>query len=586
MQDKNALLSVSDKHGLDDLATALVRHGWQLWASGGTGTWLEARGFRVRSSAELTGFATLLDGRVKTLDAKIHAGILARSKADEQALEELNIPRFALVVVNVYPFAEQAPQATPQEAIELIDIGGPALLRAAAKNASFTAPLAAPEWYPEAIAALEAHGGTIPRALAEEFAARTFALTAAYDSAIAAWYAGTVQNQNEAQSEPQNAKPEALPAQLVLPPQETCALHYGENPHQAGQLYRFAGTGGTAHARLLHPTGAKLSYNNHADLEAAWQMAQAFAPATPAVAVIKHTTPCGVAVGRQEQTSPTELLQTALEAGGTDSYGGIVATNFAPKTKPEAEALAEVLQKHFLELVAMPADPDSQDAVAHCAALLSQGGATRRLVVVPPQQETAPAISGVQIRSLSGGLLAQTLSHDPPLNLCLEAAPETWLTDWQKDWQQVSGTKPTLETCHALAFAWRVAGKALSNAIVAATCETQGETSALRTLRIAGGQTSRVAACQQVADALATFNADFNADPTKVEGNKNSVPDAPLVAASDGFFPFADGLELLAQAGVQALVAPSGSKRDSQVAAAAEQLGLALFFSPRRGFRH
>ena len=549
MENKNALLSVSDKRGLDDLAAALTRHGWQLWASGGTGKWLGDKGFVVRSSSELTGFADLLGGRVKTLDSKIHAGILARSREDAQALQELNIPQFGLVVVNLYPFAEEAEQASPAEAVELIDIGGPALLRAAAKNCRYSTPLASPDWYGEAIAALDDNAGTIPAGLAQDLAARTFALTSAYDSAIARWH-----QQNLAAKTPHPAPP-SLPEQLVLPPQEARSLHYGENPHQTARLYRFLGTGGTAHAELLHPADGVLSYNNHADLEAAWQMVTSFAPTVPAVAVIKHTTPCGVAVARDQAVRHATLLQSALDAGGADSYGGIVATNFAPQTESEIDAFATVLKKHFLELLAVPEAPN-QRALAQC---LEASGKTRRLVAVPPLQT-----SGLQLRSLSGGVLAQTLPDDSPL--ALEDCAQT-------EWQQVSGGQASQETLLALAFAWRVAGKALSNAIVAAQWQSHGTSTYLRTLRIAGGQTSRVAACQQVAAALRDLGKQKNTD-------------SPIVAASDGFFPFADGLETLAEAGVEAVIAPSGSKRDGEVAAAAERLNLALFLSPRRGFRH
>jgi phosphoribosylaminoimidazolecarboxamide formyltransferase/IMP cyclohydrolase len=504
-----ALLSVSDKIGLVELAQVLARAGVELISTGGTARALRDAGLAVRDVATLTGQPEILDGRVKTLQPKIHGGILARrdDPAHMATLEAHGIAPIDLVVVNLYPFqATVASGADPATCIENIDIGGPAMIRASAKNHADVAIVTDPADYATVLAALAAGG--IDAALRRELARKAFAHTAAYDAAIADWLGGS-----------------GLPDPLLIAAPLMQRLRYGENPHQDAALYRWPqGRPGVAGGRQLQ--GKELSYNNLQDADAAVELAASFE--RPACAFIKHTNPCGVALGARI----AEAWQRALAADPVSAFGGIVALN-----RPVDAATAEGLASLFLEVVVAPGfEPTALSLLAAKANL--------RLI----ELERLPGADEpmLDLRTVAGGILVQARDT-------ASAASAAWTCP--------TARQPTPAERWGLAFAWQVVRHVRSNAIVIA----EGETTA----GIGCGQTSRVGAVE-----LAARQASAR------------QPGEPLVLASDAFFPFADGIERAAEAGVSAVVQPGGSVRDQEVIEACDRHGIAMLLTGRRHFKH
>jgi phosphoribosylaminoimidazolecarboxamide formyltransferase / IMP cyclohydrolase len=516
-----ALLSVSDKRGLEELARGLVRLGFELLSTGGTLAYLAGRGLPVRPVSEITGYPEILDGRVKTLHPRIHGGIMAR-RASPQHLAQLaehGIRPIDLVVVNLYPFRETAAAAgaTPERVVESIDVGGPAMLRAAAKNYESVAAVVDPEDYRAVLAALESAGdGRLPDALRRRLAAKAFRHTRDYDGAIAAWLDGM-----EAAGAPQ----EHFPERLSLALERQLVPRYGENPHQPAAVYRTAGGPGVL-GGFAQLQGKDLSWNNLLDADAARKAVALFAE--PAVVIVKHNTPCGA--GRGDDLAAA--FRRALATDPVSAYGSIVAVN-----RPAYAAFAEALGDLFVEVLVAPEfDAGARERFAAKKAL--------RLLACPPY---APRAGEAELRGIDGGFLAQAP----------DAAP-----DDPAAWSCPTHRQPTAEERRALDFAWAVVRHVKSNAIVLA--EDDG------TVGIGAGQTSRVDACE-----LAVRKA-----------RQAGLATAGAAAASDAFFPFRDGLDVLAAAGVAAVVQPGGSKRDEEVVAAADEHGMAMLLTGIRHFRH
>ena len=508
-EQRRALLSVSDKSGLVDFARALVARGFAFVSTGGTGRALRDGGLTVEDVGETTGYGEFLDGRVKTLHPAIHGGLLARPD-DAQHRAELaarRIAPFALVAVNLYPFRETVAAGAPAEvAIEQIDVGGPAMIRAGAKNFASVAVLTDPADYAPLIAALDAGGPDLAHRRA--LAAKAFAHTAAYDAAIAGWF--------------QAAAGDRLPATLVLAAERSERCRYGENPHQDAAIYRLEGEdAGLVGGRLLQ--GVALSYNNLADADAAWAVVCDFAD--PAVAIIKHANPCGVATA----TTLEAAHARAFACDPVSAFGGIVAVN-----RPLDAATARAISAVFTEVVVAPT------VLQEARAVFAAKTALRVLEVTP-----GPG-GGRVVRSVAGGLLVQTADDRRPA---------------AKDLQVVTERAPTADELADLLFAETVAKHVKSNAIVLAR---EGAT-----VGIGAGQTSRVDAVH-----IAVRKA--------AEGAGAS----PCVVASDAFFPFADGLEAAIAAGATAAIQPGGSRRDAEVVAAANRHGIAMVLTGMRHFRH
>ena len=532
---RRVLVSVFDKAGLDRLAAALGAAGVRVASTGGTATALAKLGLEVEDVSAITGFPEVLDGRVKTLHPAIFAGILARGdRPDDLAvLEEHAIERFDAVIVNLYDFQSviATPDCTPAQAIELIDIGGPSLVRAAAKNHAFTSVVTSPRQYDAFIAAVQRGGTTL--ADRRRLAAAAFEHTAAYDAVIARWmagYAGLVAEAPASVPAADAGDDPPLPARVTFELERRLPLRYGENPHQSAAMYAPAGTH-LGLAGLKQLCGKELSYNNLLDLDAATRLAGLLQE--PAAVVVKHTNPCGAA----SAGTVAEALATAMAADPTSAFGSIVAVN-----RLFDRACAEVLCAPglFVEVVAAPAF--TQEAV-EMLTTLPTWKASVRLVEVPagdPWEATA----GLELRSVAGALLAQR-----PDDQCDDPAT----------WRVVTMAAPSAGLTQHLDFAFTLVRRLTSNAI--AVC--QGTS-----LVGAGiGQTSRVDA---VRIALEKAGA-------KAQGG---------VLASDAFFPFPDSIELIARAGIAAIVQPGGSKRDPEVIAAADAAGIPMVFTSRRHFRH
>ncbi len=533
-----ALLSVSDKRGLVPLAEALHRlHGFRLLSSGGTASALEAAGLPVTRVAEHTGAPEILGGRVKTLHPRVHGGILAkRDDPSHQAdLAAQAIDPIDVVVVNLYPFRETVadPAVSWATAIENIDIGGPAMVRAAAKNHADVAVLTSPDQYEAFLAALAA--GRVDGALRRQLALEAFRHTASYDSAISSWMASRPELAGPAGSPTQEpALGEGAPLRLELPLQQS--LRYGENPHQPARWYSQAGAGWGGAIQLQ---GKELSYNNLIDLEAALATVREFgygpasaefpgqgAVAQSAAVVVKHTNPCGVATG----ADPAGALGRALDADRVSAFGGIVALN-----GPVDAAAASQLTSLFLECVVAPAfSPEARQ-------LLAAKPNLRLLELAPAALALA---SGVQLRSLLGGVLVQDLDD--------QLAQED-------GWQVVSARQPSAAERDDLRFAWRLVRHVRSNAIVVAA--------AGQSLGIGAGQMNRVGSARLALEAAGE----------RARG---------AVLASDGFFPFDDTVRLAASHGITAVIQPGGSMRDSDSIKACDELGLAMVTTGRRHFLH
>lgn len=522
-----ALISVSDKTGLAPFAAALATRGVELISTGGTAQALTAAGIPVTEVAALTGMPEFLDGRVKTLHPVIHAGLLARRDRPDHlaALNERSIGTIDLLVCNLYPFAETAARgASRDQCIEQIDIGGVALIRAAAKNFDAVTVIIDPADYDRVIAELANADGMVGTPLRRALAQRAYAMTAAYDAAIAAWLGCEAG--------------EVLPERMAIAGQLAERLRYGENPHQRAGFYRLALTPtdaarpGVATARQVQ--GRELSYNNYSDADAAFELVAEFA--APAVAIVKHANPCGVATGNTLR----EAWDKALACDPVSAFGGIVAANRALDV-----AAAEAIARRLIEVVIAPdLDPEA-------AARLAPRTALRVLVTgaVPD-----PGAAGVVFRSIAGGILVQERDRAA---LGADAL------------RVVTRRQPSEGEIADLLFADRVVKHVKSNAIVFARNAA--------TVGIGAGQMSRVDSVRIAAEKAAEIGRAAGASAPPTQG---------AVLASDAFFPFADGLEAAIAAGATAVIQPGGSVRDAEVIAAADAAGLAMVFTGVRRFRH
>ncbi|MEV1002032.1 bifunctional phosphoribosylaminoimidazolecarboxamide formyltransferase/IMP cyclohydrolase [Nonomuraea sp. NPDC050202] len=511
---RRALIAVYDKSGLEELARALDGAGVEIVSTGGTAAAISSYGIPVTKVEQLTGFPECLDGRVKTLHPRVHAGLLADvTKPHHVAqLDELEIDPFQLVVVNLYPFQETvASGASDEECVEQIDIGGPAMIRGAAKNHNTCAVVVNPSFYGDVRNALSEGGFTLTER--RRLAGIAYAHTASYDVAVANWFAGTYVGDGE-----------EFPEFAGTAYERKATLRYGENPHQRAALYAggTAGTGGLAGAEQLH--GKEMSYNNYLDADAAWRAAWDFSE--PAVAIIKHQNPCGIAVG----ADVADAHRKAHACDPVSAYGGVIAVN-RPVTVELARQIADV----FTEVVIAPAYDEEALEVLRAKKSL-------RLLSCPE----GPS-SPTEFRRIDGGLLVQSVDRvDAP-------------GDSAAQWELKAGEPVSPEVLADLEFAWRACRSVKSNAILLA--------SGGATVGVGMGQVNRVDSCR-----LAVTRAG-----ERVAGS---------VAASDAFFPFPDGLEVLLEAGVRAIVEPGGSIRDELVIEAAKKAGASLYFTGTRHFFH
>ncbi|MDF9875098.1 bifunctional phosphoribosylaminoimidazolecarboxamide formyltransferase/IMP cyclohydrolase [Cellulosimicrobium cellulans] len=536
---RRALLSVYDKTGLVELATALHAAGVELVSTGSTASTIAGAGVPVTKVEDLTGFPECLEGRVKTLHPRVHAGILADSrKADHLAqLDELGIAPFELVVVNLYPFAATvASGAGPDEVVEQIDIGGPSMVRAAAKNHPSVAVVVDPARYDDVVAAVQAGGFTYAQRKA--LAAAAFVHTATYDVAVASWMGNVVAPTDAVETDGETVST-GFPAWIGATWDRADVLRYGENPHQRAALYTTGhGASGLAQATQLH--GKAMSYNNYVDADAAWRAAHDHD--APAVAIIKHANPCGIAVG-------ADVAEAHARAHATDpvsAYGGVIAANRVV-TRAAAEQIAPV----FTEVVVAPGfEPEALEVL--------QAKKNIRLLVVG-----TPPTTSVETRPVSGGLLVQ--SADRVDAVVTDADGNVTGGDDPQHWNLVTGEAADDATIADLAFAWRAIRAAKSNAILLANDGAA--------VGVGMGQVNRVDSCR-----LAVERAN-----TLAEGEERA---RGAVAASDAFFPFADGLQILLDAGVRAVVAPGGSIRDAEVIEAARAAGVTMYFTGTRHFAH
>ncbi|MGA2437799.1 MAG: bifunctional phosphoribosylaminoimidazolecarboxamide formyltransferase/IMP cyclohydrolase [Acidobacteriaceae bacterium] len=527
-----ALLSVTDKSGLVEFARTLVSHGIELVSTGGTARALREAGLTVRDISDLTGFPEMLDGRVKTLHPKVHGGILhiRGNKEHVAAVREHGIEPIDMVVVNLYAFEKTAakPGAAFSDIIENIDIGGPSMVRSAAKNFEDVAIVTSVADYAAIAEELATNAGSLGRATRWRLARAAFAVTAAYAAGIATTLESIAAP--AAHGEAAVFDTEAMPQTvLVIAPLKT-VLRYGENPHQKAALYVDGSGRGVAAAKQLQ--GKELSYNNLVDLDACWELVGEFdAAEEAAVAIIKHTNPCGAATG----ATVVEAYQRALECDPVSAFGSVIGVN----STVDAEA-AEEIAKLFVEAIIAPSF--TPEAVARFAAKKNL-----RLLEIAPRHDEAgrPARA---LKQVSGGFLMQDADRVRVREADLKVATKR---------------KPTAEEMRALLFAWSVCKHVKSNAIVYAR-SNQGHG---QTVGIGAGQMSRV-------------------DAARFGAMKAILPLAGTVAASDAFFPFPDGLEAVAAAGATAIIQPGGSVRDAEVIEAANRLGVAMVFTGIRHFRH
>jgi phosphoribosylaminoimidazolecarboxamide formyltransferase/IMP cyclohydrolase len=493
-----ALLSVYDKTGITEMARRLHACGWRIVSSGGTARVVAESGTPVTDLADLTGLPAILDHRVVTLHPKVHGGLLAdpTNPSHQRDMAEYGIESIDLVVVNLYPF-----QAQP--GIEQIDIGGPAMVRAAAKNHAHVAVLVNPADYEAVIVEIETDGG-VSAASRRRLAARAFAVIAEYDAAIANWFADG----------------DPLPDSLHLSAGRAQSLRYGENPHQAGARYRLAGAESWWDTAVQHG-GKEMSYLNVYDTEAAWRLVHRFTQ--PACVIVKHANPCGVAVAVDIEAA----YQRAHACDPVSAFGGIVAAN-----RPVTVAMAEALAPVFTEVVVAPSfEPAALDVFANKPNLRTLSG-------------SAPLDGGLDIRAIDGGLLVQQR--------------DSVVID-RTQWRVVTSAQPDAAQWADLEFAWTVCAAVSSNAIVYAKD--------LQAYGIGAGQQNRL-------------------DSARIAAERSAGRAATGVCASDAFFPFRDGLDAAAAAGIRAVIQPGGSVRDDEVVTAANEHGMAMVFTGRRHFRH
>ena len=517
---RRALVSVYDKTGLEGLVRGLHEAGVALVSTGGSAALIESLGLPVTRVEDLTGFPECLDGRVKTLHPKVHAGILADRRLDShvQQLADLGVEPFDLVVSNLYPFTQTvASGATPDECVEQIDIGGPSMVRAAAKNHPSVAIVTSPERYADVLAALADGGFTLEQR--QRLAAAAFVHTATYDVAVASWMGNVLTDTSDGTG---------FPAWVGATWDKATVLRYGENPHQPAALYTsgFVPEPGLAQATQLH--GKEMSYNNYVDADAARRAAYDFDG--PAVAIIKHANPCGIAVG----ADVADAHRKAHACDPVSAFGGVIATNV-----PVSVAMAEQVAEVFTEVVVAPGYEDGAVEVLATKKNI-------RLLVCEPA-----ARGGVETRPISGGLLLQARD-------AVDAEVDGGGDD-PSTWTLATGEAVDDATLADLAFAWKACRAVKSNAILLA--------SGGASVGVGMGQVNRVDSCR-----LAVERAGDRA--------------AGSVAASDAFFPFADGPQILVAAGIRAIVQPGGSVRDPEVVAALEGAGVALYLTGTRHFFH
>ncbi len=523
---RRALLSVSDKTGLVDLGKALAARNVELVSTGGTAKALREAGLAVKDISDLTGFPEMMDGRVKTLHPKVHGGLLAVRDDPEhaRAMEEHEIGAIDLVVVNLYPFVETVAKGSDRdEIIENIDIGGPSMVRSAAKNHAYVSIVTDPADYAALITELDAGEGATGYGFRKMLAAKAYAATAAYDSAISQWFAYADQ-------------------QMKFPPRRTMAsklvttLRYGENPHQEAALYLPEGPHAVGLPQAEQIQGKELSYNNYNDANAALELVAEFADGPPTVVIVKHANPCGVAVGE----TLAEAWDKALACDSVSAFGGIVAVN-----RPLDGATAEKIAQIFTEVVVAPgADEAARTIFARKKNL--------RLLIVPGLPD--PRRRGVSQVVIAGGLLVQDrdFAHVDPSQL-----------------KVVTKREPTDQELKDCLFAWTVARHVKSNAIVYVK---DGQTAGIGAGQMNRRDSARIAAVK-AKEAADTYGWS---EPLTVGS----------AVASDAFFPFADGLLSAAEAGATAVIQPGGSIRDDEVIAAANDAGLAMVFTGMRHFRH
>ena len=522
---KRALISVSDKTGLLDFAQALAARGVELLSTGGTAGMLRDAGLAVRDVSDLTGFPEMMDGRVKTLHPKVHGGLLALRDVDSHAsaMAEHGIDPIDLLIVNLYPFEDTVAKGADYETcVENIDIGGPAMIRAAAKNHGWVTVVTDVEDYAAVLAELDANGGETRLAFRRQLAQAAFARTAAYDAAVSSWMAGAIG--------------QAAPRRRAFAGSLAQTLRYGENPHQSAAFY----TDGAARPGVATATqwqGKELSYNNINDTDAAFELVAEFAPADgPACVIVKHANPCGVATGE----NLLDAYRRAYDCDRVSAFGGIVALN-----RPLDAATAEEICQIFTEVVIAPGADEAARAVF---------AARKNLRLLTTGGLPDPAAPGLAFRQVAGGFLVQDRDAG-------RIAPA--------DLQVVTQRAPTAAELADLMFAWRVAKHVKSNAIVYAK---DGATVGVGAGQMSRVDSTRIAArkAQDMAEALGLAES----------------PARGSVVASDAFFPFPDGLLAAAEAGATAVIQPGGSMRDAEVIAAADAAGLAMVFTGMRHFRH
>ena len=516
---RRALLSVSDKTGIIEFASALQKQGIELLSTGGTFKLLAGAGLNATEVSRHTGFPEIMDGRVKTLHPKIHGGILGRRGIDDAVMQEHAIAPIDLVVLNLYPFEQTIARAgfTHEEAVENIDIGGPAMLRAAAKNHADVAVVVDPSDYAQLLAALESGGTTL--GFREQLATKAYSLTARYDAAVAAYFSSRVAD----------AEPARFPGTLGLQFHKQQDLRYGENPHQQAAFYaeRDAAPGTLGAARQLQ--GKELSYNNIADADAALECVKSFVK--PACVIVKHANPCGVAVSLDGIGRAYEL---AYQTDPTSAFGGIIAFN---RELDEATA-ASITGRQFVEVIIAPAISAAARAVL---------GAKQNVRVMESGYWPAIPAPSFDYKRVGGGLLVQDQDRG---------------MIGADDLKVVTRRAPTEAEIHDLIFAWKVAKFVKSNAIVYA----RGR----QTIGVGAGQMSRV----------------YSARIAGIKAADEKLEVRGSVMASDAFFPFRDGIDAAAAAGISAVIQPGGSMRDSEVIAAADEAGMAMVFTGMRHFRH
>ena len=520
---RRALLSVSDKTGLLELARALAAFGVELLSTGGTARTLREAGLAVKDVAEITGFPEMMDGRVKTLHPVVHGGLLGRAGLDDAVMAEHGIPAIDLLVLNLYPFETVTARAdcTLAEAVENIDIGGPAMLRSAAKNFARVTVLTDPAQYPQLLAELQANAGAVSARTRFDLAVAAFNRVAQYDAAISNYLSAITDASTD------------VPVRATFPAQangsfvKVMDLRYGENPHQQAAFYRDLYPAPGSLATLEQLQGKELSYNNIADSDAAWECVRQFD--APACVIVKHANPCGVAVG----TGCLDAYEAAYATDPTSAFGGILAFN-----RPlDGATCKTILDRQFVEVLIAP-DYDT-DALAY-----AKKKANVRVLRIP----MAPPSPGfIDTKRINSGMLMQT-------------ADDRVVT--RDELKVVTKRAPTEAQFADLLFAWKVAKFVKSNAIVYAKDQ--------RTIGVGAGQMSRV----------------YSARIAGIKAQDAGLVVPGSVMASDAFFPFRDGIDAAAEAGIQAVIQPGGSLRDAEVIAAADEHGIAMVFTGVRHFRH